>query len=139
MTPEQVSLVQDSFAKVLPIADTAADLFYDRLFELDPALRALFPEDLREQKKKLMTMLRVAVTGLSDTKSILPAVEALGRRHAAYGVSPEHYTTVGAALLDTLEKGLGDAFSAPVKQAWEQVYGILSSTMLSAANTEPAQ
>ncbi len=133
MTPEAVTLVQTSFAKVAPIADVAADLFYDRLFELDPSLRPLFPADLREQKKKLMTMLRVAVTGLRDTPSILPAVQALGRRHATYGVQPAHYAVVGAALLDTLGKCLGDDFTPDVRAAWGDVYGLLSQVMQAAA------
>jgi hemoglobin-like flavoprotein len=137
MTPDEVVLVQSSFAQVLPISDIAADLFYDRLFELDPSLRALFPEDLRDQKKKLMTMLRVAVTGLSDTPSIVPAVQALGRRHASYGVVPAHYATVGAALLDTLAKGLGEAYTPEVRAAWVSIYGVLSGLMI-AAGEQPA-
>jgi hemoglobin-like flavoprotein len=137
MTPDEVVLVQSSFAKVLPISDVAADLFYDRLFELDPSLRPLFPEDLRDQKKKLMTMLRVAVTGLNDTPSIVPAVQALGRRHASYGVVPAHYATVGAALLDTLAKGLGEAFTTEVRAAWVSIYGVLSGLMI-AAGEQPA-
>jgi len=104
-------LVQASFEKVVPIADVAADLFYTRLFELDPSLRTMFGADLAEQKKKLMQMLTVAVRGLSRLDEIVPAVQALGRRHAGYHVKPEHYATVAAALLWTLEQGLGADFT----------------------------
>jgi hemoglobin-like flavoprotein len=138
MTPEQISLVQQSFAKVAPIAEPAAALFYDRLFTLDPSLRPLFKGDMKEQGKKLMSMLNIAVAGLSDLNKIVPAVQQLGRRHTDYNVKPEHYTTVGEALLWTLEQGLGDAFTPEVKNAWATVYGIVSKTMIDAAQAKTA-
>jgi len=138
MTPEQIRLVQHSFAKVAPIAEDAAVLFYDRLFTMDPSLRSLFKGDMKEQGKKLMTMLNIAVAGLSDLDKIVPAVQQLGRRHTGYNVKPEHYATVGEALLWTLEQGLGDAFTAEVKDAWATVYGIVSKTMIAAAQSRAA-
>ncbi|HKG90784.1 MAG TPA: globin family protein [Gemmatimonadaceae bacterium] len=130
MTPEQKRLVQLSWTAVYPIADAAAALFYGRLFELDPSLRALFRSaDMREQGKKLMQMITVAVKGLDQLEQILPAVEALGRRHAGYGVQDSHYATVGAALLWTLEQGLGDAFTPDVRAAWAETYGTLAGAM----------
>jgi hemoglobin-like flavoprotein len=135
MTPEQKDLVQGSFAKVAPIAPQAAALFYGRLFELDPSLKPLFKSDLKDQGDKLMKTLAFAVNGLDDLGAIVPAVEDLGKRHVAYGVKDEHYATVGAALLWTLEKGLGDAFTDDVKEAWVEVYGVLSTTMKKAAAT----
>jgi hemoglobin-like flavoprotein len=129
VTPEQKMLVQESFALVLPIADTAAELFYRRLFELDPSLRALFHGDMSEQGRRLMQMLTVAVRGLDRLESIVPAVQALGRRHAAYGVTEDHFETVGAALLWTLEQGLGSAFTPEVENAWASVYAVLATTM----------
>ena len=137
MTPHQIELVQTSFAKVLPIAATAADLFYGRLFEIAPQVRRMFPDDLSEQKKKLMAMLGTVVAGLNRVDTLLPAVRALGRRHAGYGVTVEHYAPVGAALLWTLEKGLGEAFTAEVREAWAAAYGVLSQTMIDAANEVP--
>ncbi len=137
MTPEQVKLVQDSFAKVVPIADTAADLFYDRLFAIAPEVRPMFPADLGEQKKKLISMLVTAVTNLHQVEAILPAVEDLGRRHGAYGVKDAHYDPVGAALLWTLEQGLGDAFTPPVRDAWTQTYVTLAGAMKQAAADIP--
>ena len=107
MTPEQVSLVQESFKKVLPIAPQAADLFYGRLFEIAPQVRPLFPADLKEQKRKLMAMLGTAVTNLHQVDKIVPAVQDLGRRHASYGVTAEHYKPVGEALIWTLAAGAG--------------------------------
>jgi hemoglobin-like flavoprotein len=137
MTPEQVKLVQNSFVKVEAIAETAADLFYDRLFEIAPAVRPLFPDDLAEQKVKLMDMLGTAVNNLHQIETIVPAVEELGRKHVGYGVTSEHYDQVGAALLWTLEKGLADDFTAPVKEAWTETYGTLAGVMKEAAAAMP--
>ena len=132
MTPHQITLVQTSFAKVVPIAATAADLFYGRLFEIAPEVRGMFPDDLTEQKKKLMAMLGTVVGALTRLDQLLPAVKALGQRHAGYGVKAEHFAPVGAALLWTLEQGLGDDFTPEVKEAWVAVYAVLSSLMINA-------
>src|SRR5262245_33336797 len=122
MNTEQVTLVEESFALVAPIAMVAADLFYDRLFVLDPSLKRLFPADLSEQKKKLMTMLQVAVASLRKPEQLIPALQNLGRRHTGYGVQASHYETVGAALIWTLEQGLGSAFTPEVRAAWIALY-----------------
>jgi hemoglobin-like flavoprotein len=137
MTPEQVKMVQDSFQKIVPIAGTAADPFYQRLFEIAPEVRPLFPDDLAEQKKKLIAMLATAVTNLHQVDKIIGAVEDLGRRHVAYGVTAKHYEPVGAALLWTLDKGLGDEFTPPLKAAWTEAYMTLAGAMQSAAATLP--
>ena len=131
MTPQQVELVQTSFQKVVPIAGTAADLFYDRLFEIAPETRAMFPADITEQKKKLIAMLATAVTNLHKLDTILPAVKDLGQRHKGYGVTAAHYAPVGAALLWTLEKGLGADFTPDVKAAWTETYTALAGVMTS--------
>src|ERR1700752_4232589 len=107
MTPDQVKLVQESFAKVAPISEQAAVIFYDRLFEVAPAVKVMFPSDMTEQRKKLMATLAVVVNGLSNLPSILPAASALAKRHVDYGAKPEHYPVVGGALLWTLEKAFG--------------------------------
>jgi hemoglobin-like flavoprotein len=134
MTPEQIESVQTSWRAVVPIAGQAADLFYDRLFTLDPKLRPLFPEDLSEQKKKLMSMISRVVSALRDLSSVVPAIQDLGRRHVGYGVKTEDYSTVGAALLWTLEQGLGPAaWTDEVKQSWVAAYTLLSGAMLDAA------
>jgi hemoglobin-like flavoprotein len=138
MTPTQITLVQQSFDHVKPIADTAAHLFYNRLFELDPTLRPMFRGDMQEQGRKLMQMLSVAVAGLTRLDTLVPAVEALGRRHQGYGVQNEHYATVGVALLWTLGQGLGDAFTPDVEAAWATAYGVLSSVMQNAGVVETA-
>ncbi|HEY6556104.1 MAG TPA: globin family protein [Polyangiaceae bacterium] len=132
----EVQMVQDDWAKVLPIAETAATLFYDQLFTLDPKLRPLFKPDLAEQKLKLMKTIGFAVNGLTNLAEIVPSVQALGRRHVAYGVKPEHYQTVGAALLWTLKQGLGPSFDSNHEAAWGKVYGVLSQTMIKAAEPE---
>lgn len=129
----QVKLVQDSFAKVAPIAPTAAEIFYTKLFEMDPSLKSMFKGDMQEQGKKLMTMIATAVNGLNNLEAIVPAVQDLGKRHVGYDVTPEHYDTVGGALLFTLGKGLGDDFTDEVKEAWTAVYGLLATTMKDAA------
>ena len=133
MTPYQVDLVQSSWAKVAPIAPTAASLFYGKLFDLDPELRPLFKSDLTDQGRKLMQMLALAVRGLSDLDLLVPAVEDLGRRHLGYGVRQKDYDTVGSALLWTLEQGLGEEFTPEVRTAWTQAYTLLAQTMQQAA------
>ena len=138
MTPEQTRLVRESFALVSPIAETAAGLFYGRLFELDPALRPLFPTDVREQGRKLMQMIAVAVHELDAPERLLPAIQVLGRRHVGYGVRPEHYATVGAALLWTLQQGLGAAFTPEAEAAWAEAYELLATTMQQGALSEAA-
>ena len=137
MTPEQVKLVQQSFAKVAPISETAAVLFYDRLFEIAPTVRAMFPADMTEQRKKLMAMLAAVVNGLANLESILPAASALAKRHLTYGARAEHYPVVGSALLWTLEKGLGEAWTPDVAEAWTAAYGTLSGYMISEAYGRP--
>jgi hemoglobin-like flavoprotein len=132
MTPEKIELVQSSFKKVVPIAGTAADLFYDRLFEIAPEVRRLFPQDMKDQKSKLMAMLGTAVANLHKLETILPAIKALGDRHKGYGVTSAHYAPVGAALLWTLEKGLGNDFTPEVKAAWTETYTALAGVMASA-------
>jgi hemoglobin-like flavoprotein len=133
MTTAQKVLVQQSFAAVAPQADVAAALFYGRLFELDPSLKPLFKGDIAEQGRKLMTMIAMAVRGLDRPDDLLPAVKLLGVRHAGYGVRDEHYDTVAAALLWTLERGLGTAFTPDVKDAWVAVYTVLATAMKDAA------
>jgi len=133
VTPHQVALVQDSFAKVVPISEQAAVLFYDRLFEIAPQVRAMFPADMTEQRRKLMVMLAAVVKGLGNLESILPAASALAKRHVAYGAKAEHYPVVGGALLWTLEKGLGEGWTADLAEAWTAAYGTLSGYMISEA------
>lgn len=133
MTPEQVYLVQRSWRQVLPIADTAAEMFYTKLFSTDPSLKLLFKGDMKTQGRKLMTMIGTAVGGLGKLDKLVPAVQDLGRRHAGYGVKDAHYDTVAGALLWTLEQGLGDGFTPDVKSAWVSVYGVLAGTMKDAA------
>ena len=133
MTPEQISLIKSSWDNVMPIADAAADLFYNKLFELDPSLKSLFKGDMKEQGHKLMMMINTAVAGLENLEAIVPAVQSLGKRHVDYGVTAEDYDTVGTALIWTLEKGLGDKFTQEVKEAWLTVYTVLASTMKDAA------
>ena len=138
MTPAQIEAVKNSWAKVVPIADQASILFYDKLFALDPSLRALFKPDMTEQRKLLMTMLGTAVDGLDRLDTIVPAIQALGRRHKNYGVTQANYGTVGEALLWTLEQGLGDAFTAEVKEAWSTAYTMLAETMRRSAAEQAA-
>jgi hemoglobin-like flavoprotein len=130
VTPHQVALVQDSFAK---ISEQAAVLFYDRLFEIAPQVKAMFPADMTEQRRKLMVMLAAVVKGLGNLESILPAASALAKRHVGYGAKAEHYPVVGGALLWTLEKGLGEGWTADLAEAWAAAYGTLSGYMISEA------
>jgi len=137
MTPDQVKLVQQSFAKLAPIADQAAVMFYDRLFEVAPQVKAMFPADLTEQRRKLMATLSAVVNGLGTLESVLPAASALARRHVSYGAKAGHYPVVGGALLWTLEKGLADGWTTEVADAWTAAYGMLSGFMISEAYGHP--
>ena len=137
MTPDQVKLVQQSFAKLAPIADQAAVMFYDRLFEVAPQVKAMFPADLTEQRRKLMATLSAVVNGLGTLESVLPAASALARRHVSYGAKAEHYPVVGGALLWTLERGLADGWTTEVADAWTAAYGTLSGFMISEAYGHP--
>jgi nitric oxide dioxygenase len=136
MTPDQVKLVQSSFAKVAPISEQAV-IFYGRLFEIAPQVKSMFPADMTEQRKKLMAMLAAVVNGLGNLESILPAASALASRHVSYGAKAEHYPVVGAALLWTLEKGLGSGWTPEVAAAWTSAYTTLSGYMISQAYGRP--
>lgn len=132
MTSEQKQLVQETFKLVVPIREQAAAMFYDRLFALNPDVRSLFKGDMKRQGALLMAMIGTAVNGLNRLDEIVPAVQDLGRRHATYGVRKEHYGTVAAALLWTLEQGLGAAWTPEVKEAWTACYTLLATTMQAA-------
>lgn len=134
MKTQTISQVQDSFAKVAPIADAAAALFYDNLFKRDPVLRALFRSDLGTQSVRLMQMIAFTVNRLGNPDALLPALAKLGRDHVRYCVRNSHYVTVGAALIETLEVVLGEAFTPEVRDAWLEVYGLISTTMQRAAD-----
>jgi hemoglobin-like flavoprotein len=133
MNPDQIFLVQRSFEEVRPGSDDVAEMFYDKLFEIDPSLRSLFKSDLREQGRKLMQMISVVVNGLNRPETIIPTLQDLGRRHAGYGVQSAHYQTVGEALLWTLEQGLKERFTEEVRLAWVAAYEMLAQVMSEAA------
>lgn len=137
MIQREKQLVQDSWSKIIPISDNAAELFYQRLFEMDPSLKSLFKSDMTEQGRKLMTMIKVAVNGLDNLDEIVEAARSLGKRHSTYGVKDEHYDTVATALLCTLERCLADAFTEETRSAWISTYTLLATTMKQAA-AEPA-
>jgi len=134
MTPEQINLVKSSWDKVVPISEKAAELFYGKLFELNPDLKVLFKGDMKEQGRKLMAILNTAVNSLDKLDSIVPAVQDMGKRHVGYGVKDEDYDTVGEALIWTLGQGLGDAFTNQVKDAWLITYTLVADTMKAAAS-----
>jgi len=136
MNLRQIALVQGSWQKVRNVAEAAARLFYARLFALDPSLAAMFRGDLREQGCKLIAMISVAVDGLARIETLVPVIEALGRRHAGYGVKDHHYATVAEALLWTLEQALGKDFTPEAKQAWTEAYGMLANAMQRAARLD---
>jgi nitric oxide dioxygenase len=138
MTPRQKTLVQETFAQVIPISEQAAALFYGRLFEIAPAVKPLFKGDMQEQGRKLMQIIGHCVAGLDQLDGLVPVVRELGRKHVGYGVTDGDYASVGSALLWTLEQGLGPAFTPEVKEAWAAVYGVLSSTMLAGAASSAA-
>ena len=138
VTSRQKALVQESFASIEPILEDVTALLYGRIFELDPAARRLFPQDMASQYRKVSQMLTAAVKGLDHLDQLVPVLQDLGRRHAAYGVSQSHYDTGGAALMWTLEKGLGSAFTPELKEAWASVWGLITTTMYEATRVETA-
>ncbi|WP_422365720.1 globin family protein [Pelagibius sp.] len=139
MTPSQIEIVNKTWRQVLALGDEVAKLFYDRLFEIDPAVRPLFTADnMPEQRKKLMLMLGAAVAGLEDLHALVPVLQDLGRRHVGYGVTEDHYDSVGAALLWTLERGLGEAWNEDVSEAWAAVYALVAEVMIDAARDAAA-
>ena len=133
MNPRQVALVRDSWRQVLPIKERAGELFYQLLIELDPSLQPLFRGSMTDQGRKLMAVLGTVVSRLDRLGELLPTVQELGRRHAAYGVKDEHYDTGGTALLSTLRAGLGDALSREAEDAWALAYATLTGVMKAAA------
>ena len=133
MTPRQIDLVQSTWQQVMPISDKAAELFYGRLFHLEPSYKRLFKTDSKEQGRKLMQMIAIAVNGLPQLDTIVPAVQELGRRHLDYGVEEEMYDTVGESLLWTLGQGLGDDFTPEVEAAWTETYTTLADVMKAAS------
>ena len=139
MTPDQITEIQESFAKVAPISDAAAEIFYTRLFEIAPEVKPYFKGDMKEQGAKLMATLGAVVNGLRDLDKIVPVAEALAIRHVDYGVAAEDYQPVGAALLFTLEKGLGEDFTPSLKESWATAYDTLSSVMINAAYPKAAE
>jgi len=136
MTSNQINLVQASFRQVMPLAETAAKIFYERLFELDESLQALFTNDMLTQGNKLMQFLGLAVVSLNKPEQLRPTLRTLGARHVAYGVLEEDFDTVGSALLWTLERTLGDAFTPDLEQAWIEVYAMISAEMKAGAATK---
>ena len=134
-TPQQKDIVQNTF-ELVPDADALAQTFYNRLFEVDPSLRPLFKGDIFEQRKKLMQTLAVVVRGLDSLETIVPAIENLGKRHVVYGVTPQHWYTVGGALLWALENTFGDAFTDDVRDAWATAYALIADTAMAAAYPE---
>ena len=137
MNTLQIEQVRNSFSALAPKADEFAAQFYHRLFELDPALRPMFPAGLAEQGRKLTQMLAAAVGMLNRPQQLIPALESLGRRHAGYGVRDEHYSTVGSALLLTLEAMLQEHFTPEVRAAWTALYEVVSTTLRNASALQP--
>lgn len=135
MTPQQINILKSSWAKVVPIKDTAAELFYRKLFELDPAVKPLFKGDMKEQGRKLMAAINTVVNGVDNLGPMVPVLQDMGKRHVAYGVTDAHYDTVGAALIWTLGQGLGDAFTPDVKDVWVGAYTTIAGVMKEAAAT----
>lgn len=133
MDSSQILILRQSYSLIEPIAETTASLFYSRLFELDPSLRQLFTSDLKAQGRKLMSSIKLIVTGLDGPEGNVPAIRSLGERHAGYGVQPGHYAVVGEALLWALESSLGPAYTPEVEAAWVSAYGYVSALMQEAA------
>ena len=137
MTPRQIDLIRASWTAVEPDAEHVASKFYERLYELDPVLRRLFAKtDMTAQGRIVMQTFKVIVASLDDFDTIIPFIQALGRVHARYGVRDEHYDTVGAALMWTLDRMLGARFDDETSDAWATAYDVLATAMIEAAAEE---
>jgi hemoglobin-like flavoprotein len=134
MTPRQIDAVKLSFAKIVPFKEQAAELFYCRLFELDPSIRLMFKSDMSEQKEKLMVMMALVVTNLDKLENLMPSARELGKRHKSYGIRPRHYDVFGAALMWTLEIALGASWDKDMAEAWKAVYDLLAAAMIEGAD-----
>jgi hemoglobin-like flavoprotein len=130
MTEQQILLVKNSWSYVVVQSEEAGQLFYQRLFEVAPAVRHLFKGDSKEQARKLMNMVTLIVTKLEKMDDIMNEIKLLAQRHAHYGAEPAHYLVVGECLLWTLEKGLGEKWNSETRQAWVTVYSTLSGAMI---------
>jgi hemoglobin-like flavoprotein len=129
ITESQIALVQSSFIHVLPIAEAAGLLFYERVFTLAPGTRALFADDIGPQAKRTMEAVKTAVDGLRDLDVVGPFLVRLGARHVRYGVRHEHFDVVGEALLWTLGQGLGELFTPAVRDAWVAAWDVIAGAM----------
>ena len=133
MTPKQIEIIRETWQKVVPIGDVATELFYSRLFEIDPSVRPLFSKvDLPLQRRKLLQALNSVIESIENLESVVPTLQDLGRRHVGYGVKDAQYDSVGGALLWTLEKGLGEAWSEEAAEAWASAYALIANTMIDA-------
>jgi hemoglobin-like flavoprotein len=138
MTPDDVRMVQDSWRKMEPVKEIAAALFYTRLFELDPPLRHVCGEDLKESYQRFIQVISATVGGLARVEILLPAVREFGMRHPLPGETEQHHANVASALLWTLEKALRRDFTPEVKSAWIKAYGVLSQTVREVARAPQA-
>jgi hemoglobin-like flavoprotein len=129
MTPHQIALIQESFGRVAPVADRAAQMFYQRLFEIAPQVRPLFKGEIDAQGRKFMATLTVTLSGLEKFDRLKPGLEALARQHVRFGVRPEHFAPLGEALIWALAEALGDDFSLETREAWEAAYGEMAKVM----------
>lgn len=139
MTRDQITLVQESFRALLPFKIKAAEMFYDRLFTLDPSLKPMFANtNLQAQGAKLMAALGFVVGALRTPAALEAPVRELAIRHKGYGVRDSHYATVGRALVDTLQDALADRWTPQLWAAWAEAYGIVSAMMIAAARDHTA-
>lgn len=137
MSPHQKYLIRKSFAQLEGYGNVVALAFYRRLFELDPALKPLFKSDIQEQAGKLMEMLGSLISHLERSALLESELRQMGQRHLEYGVLPEHYETVGRALLEMLAETLRGDFTSEVREAWTTLYGAVAETMLAGAAEVP--
>lgn len=131
ITETEVGLIRASWAEAAADPSTAARLFYGRLFQENPDMKALFGSDMTEQGQKLMDTINFVVDHLDDLDALAKPVTELGIRHRGYGVTPNDYGPVGGALIWTFQHLLGDRFSQDMEGAWTKVYMHLAQTMTS--------
>ena len=138
MTPDQIRLIQETFDFIRPSMSVVTEMFYTRLFHVAPEMRELFPDDMKEQRRKLRAMLAHLVDNLTGLEELVPAIQELGCRHTKYAADRSDYNTVSDALIWTLEQGLGEMFTDEVREAWAAAFDTLSEIMIEAAEAQDA-
>ncbi|WP_159467379.1 globin domain-containing protein [Dyadobacter sp. 3J3] len=136
MTDRNILIIKNSWSYVLSQPENPGSVFYDKLFAIAPCLKHMFKSDMDQQMQKLTDMITFMVTHLQNMAAIRSEIDALARRHAHYGAKPEHYKTVGDALIQTMESSSGALWNEETRLAWTELYNIWATEMILVSDYE---